>query len=164
MFEETFGYETKFKREILGLKKEHHIDAICAAIGYGEIIKLPTLIYQKACVAIGDYQQTSGQRSEKTIPTGKVMGFRKFDKTAWQGLELFIKGRMSTGYAILMDIHGKSVNLKPIPKLKIMKRLSARKSCLISAIHIENSLLNTTSFLSANIESNYSQDKKLVSS
>ena len=150
MFEETFGYETKFKREILGLKKEHHIDAICAAIGYGEIIKIPTLIYQKACVAIGDYQQTSGQRSEKTIPTGKVMGFRKFDKTAWQGLELFIKGRMSTGYAILMDIHGKSVNLKPIPKLKIMKRLSARKSCLISAIHIENSLLNTTSFLSAN--------------
>jgi hypothetical protein len=139
VFEETFGYETKFKREILGLKKDHYVDAICAGLADGETIKFPDVVYQKVCVALGDYQQTSGSRSEKTIPTGKMMGFRKFDKVEWLNQELFIKGRMSSGYAILMDIDGKAVDLKPIPKLKIMKRISARKSCLIAAIHIENS-------------------------
>ena len=33
-----------------------------------------------------------------------------------------------------MDIDGKTVDLKPIPKLKVMKRISARKSCLIAPI------------------------------
>ena len=151
-FDETFGYETKFKRELLGLQKDHYIDAICAGINEGEIVKFPSVMYKKACVSIGDYQQTVGQRSEKTIPTGKIMGFRKFDKVAWLGEEFFIKGRMSSGYAILMNISGKKVELKPIPKLKVMKKISARKSCLISRIHIENTRLSTTSFLSTSIE------------
>jgi hypothetical protein len=55
-------------------------------------------------------------------------GFRKFDKTYYQGNEYFIKGRMSTGYAILMDIHGTEVDLKPIPKFSTMQRVSARRS------------------------------------
>jgi hypothetical protein len=163
IFEETFGYETKFKREMLGLKKDHYVDAICAGLADGEVIKFPNVVYQKVCVAPGDYQQTSGSRSEKSMPTGKIMGFRKFDKVEWLGQELFIKGRMSSGYAVLMDINGKTVDLKPIPKLKSMKRISARKSCLISPIHIENSRSNTTSFLSANIENNCLLDRKLGS-
>jgi hypothetical protein len=48
------------------------------------------------------------------------------------GKEYFIKGRMSTGYAILMDIEGSKVNLKPIPKFDKMRRISARKSWIIS--------------------------------
>jgi RRXRR protein/HNH endonuclease len=162
VFEETFGYETKFKREILGLKKDHYVDAICAGLADGEVIQFPNMVYQKVCVASGDYQQTSGSHSEKSIPTGKIMGFRKFDKVEWLDRELFIKGRMSSGYAVLMTIDGKSVNLKPIPKLKVMKRISARKSCLIAPMHIENSRSNTTLFLSANIESSCSLSRKSV--
>jgi hypothetical protein len=62
------------------------------------------------------------------IPTGKLFGFRKFDKVQYKGNEYFIKGRMSTGYAILMDTEGNKVDLKPIPKFSNMKRVSARKS------------------------------------
>ena len=64
----------------------------------------------------------------KPIPTGKLFGFRKFDKVQYKGKEYFIKGRMSSGYAILMDIEGNKVDLKPIPKFSKMKRESARKT------------------------------------
>ncbi|MBZ5752498.1 hypothetical protein, partial [Metabacillus rhizolycopersici] len=80
------------------------------------------------CVSDGDYQQTKGVRSEQVIPTGKLFGFRKFDKIQYKGEEYFIKGRMSSGYAILMDIEGHKVDLKPIPKFSKMQRVSARKS------------------------------------
>ena len=66
------------------------------------------------------------------------MGFKKFDKVGYLGHKLFIKGRMSTGYAKLMDIDGKTVDFKPIPKLTKLRRLTARKSYLISQTHIEN--------------------------
>jgi hypothetical protein len=45
--------------------------------------------------------------------------------------EYFIKGRMSTGYVILMGIDGNKVDLKPIPKFEQMKRVSARSSWMI---------------------------------
>jgi hypothetical protein len=85
----------------------------------------------KKCVPDGDYQQTKGVRSEQRIPTGKIMGFRKFDKVRYLGVEYFIKGRMSTGYAILMDISGNKPTLKPIPKFEKMKRVSARSSWIM---------------------------------
>ena len=82
----------------------------------------------KKCIPDGDYQQTKGVRSEQPITTGKIRGFRKFDKVRYCGQEYFIKGRMSTGYAILMGIDGKKVDLRPIPKFEKMKRVSARSS------------------------------------
>ena len=45
---------------------------------------------------------------------------------------VYVKGRMSTGYAILMGMDGKKVDLRPIPKLEKMKRVSARSSWMIS--------------------------------
>jgi len=83
----------------------------------------------------GDYQQTKGIRSEQRLTTGKIQGFRKFDKVRYDGKEYFIKGRMSTGYAILMDIQGNKAELKPIPKFDKLQRLSGRKSWMITAIH-----------------------------
>ena len=136
-FEETFGYITKFNREEMGLSKTHYNDAIAIA-SQGEIIKNATSYIQKVCVARGDYRQTNGVRSEQKNPTGKIMGFMKFDKVKWLGKEYFIKGRMSSGYAILMGIDFKKIDFKPIPKFKTMKRISARKSCLTIRIAIEN--------------------------
>jgi 5-methylcytosine-specific restriction endonuclease McrA len=161
-FEETFGYETKFKRETLGLPKEHYIDAICVGLSEDEVPKLPDAIYKKACIPLGDYKQTAGSHSEKSMPTGKIMGIRKFDKVEWLGQELFVKGRMSTGYAVLMDIHGNTVPVKPMAKMKGIERISARKSCLTIQIATENFLSNTTSFSSANIENPFSKNREYV--
>lgn len=91
-----------------------------------------TTVLAKRCLPAGDYQQTKGRHSEQRVTTGKIKGFRKFDKFRYQGQECFIKGRMSTGYAILMDLAGNKVDLKPIPKFERMKRVSARTSWSMS--------------------------------
>ena len=130
--EETFGYITKTHRYALGLPKTHYIDAsIIASRGKTLRFKQTTILYKK-CVAAGDYQQTKGRRSEQSIPTGKLGGFRKFDQVRYGGGTYIIKGRMASGYAILMDIHGTKVTLGHIPKLRGMKRLRARKSWLMT--------------------------------
>lgn len=77
---------------------------------------------------IGSGSSIKGIRSEKRIPTGKLFGFRKFDKVKYLGKEYFIKGRMSTGFAILMGIDNIKLSLKPIPKFNKMKRITSRKS------------------------------------
>ena len=110
------------------LPKEHYFDAVAIATqGKEPTFKTSNVLFKK-CVSDGDYQQTKGVRSEQVIPTGKLSGFRKFDKVQYKGKEYFIKGRMSTGYAILMDMEGNKVDVKPIPKFSKMKRVSARKN------------------------------------
>lgn len=136
---ETFGYVTKEHRQLMALSKEHYNDAI--AIASSNNIEntgclntrylIDNIIYKK-CIYKGDFQQTKGIRSEQKIPTGKIQGFRKFDKVKYLGKEYFIKGRMSTGYAVLMDIEGNKIDLKPIPKFNKMKRIQARKSWLVT--------------------------------
>ena len=126
--EETFGFVTKLHRERLNLPKEHYIDAIMIA-SQGKEIKFGVIrLIKKKCISDGDYQQTKGVRSEQRIPTGKIKGYRKFDKVEYEGKEYFIMGRMSIGYAILMNIKGEKQVLKPIPKFDKMKRISSRKS------------------------------------
>jgi len=129
--EETFGFITKEHRLLAGLPKEHVFDAtMIATRGIAPIFRTSTVL-SKRCVADGDYQQTKGVRSEQRMNTGKIRGFRKFDKVHYEGKDYFIKGRMSTGYALLMDISGNKVDLKPIPKFEKMKRVSARSSWIM---------------------------------
>ncbi len=126
--EETWGFITKEHRILAGLPKEHIFDAaMIATRGRSPVFRTSTVL-SKRCVADGDYQQTKGVRSEQRITTGKIRGCRKFDKVRYLGQEHFIKGRMSTGYAILMDISGNKVPLNPIPKFDKMERVSARSS------------------------------------
>ena len=142
--EETFGYITKEHRYSLSLPKEHYFDAVAIAfLGNIRNIGLISVDFQsnllrKKCVPDGDYQQTKGIRSEQRLQTSKIMGFRKFDKVKYLGREYFIKGRMSTGYTILMDIDGNKIPLKPIPKFDKMVRISARKSWIIQQETILN--------------------------
>jgi RRXRR protein/HNH endonuclease len=129
--EETWGFVTKEHRLLAGLPKEHVFDAaIIATRGASPIFQTRCVLLKK-CIPDGDFQQTKGKRSEQRIMTGKIMSFRKFDKVRYLGAEYFIKGRMSTGYAILMDISGDKVDMKPIPKFEKMKRVSARSSWII---------------------------------
>jgi len=83
-------------------------------------------------------------RSEQKIPTNKIMGFRKYDKVKYLGREYFIKGRMSSGFAILMDINGTKIDFNnatkgmKTPKLNNMKRIGSRKTWIIQAETIQN--------------------------
>ena len=129
-FETAFGYETKFKREqCLGWAKGHAADAVAIACEEGEIVHPSTTLWRKRHVSKGDYQQTSGARSEKRIPTGKLFGLRKFDLIRTVKGIGFVKGKRSSGQFALMSISGAvitaSVNVR-----KTMTRLSARSSTL----------------------------------
>ena len=134
---ETFGYVTKANRLYLGLEKEHYYDACVIANKGKNIFFKANIVYVKKSVSKGDYQQTKGIRSERHINTGKIGGFRKFDKVKYFGNEYFIKGRMSSGYCILMDIRGNKIEFKDAPKgtktakLNNCKRIQARKSWIM---------------------------------
>ena len=84
----------------------------------------------------GDYRLARGIRGEQKLPTCKICGFRKFDKVRYLGKEYFIKGRMSCGLTILMNINGNKVDFSfmprglKTPKLSNLERVSARRSCL----------------------------------
>jgi len=136
--QETFGFITKEHRQQYTNEKEHYLDAVFIATqGVKPDYKTSQVVLKK-CISDGDYQQTKGVRSEQIIPTGKIQGFRKFDKVTYKGEHYFIKGRMSTGYAILMDTLYQTMKMKPIPKFQKMQRESARKSWIISQKTIAN--------------------------
>lgn len=132
---ETFGFVTKENRNNFDLQKDHFVDACVVASG-GEKFKFNDIIYQKRKVAKGDYQLTKGVRGQQKIPVGKIQGFRKFDKVRYLKQEYFIKGRMSVGLSILMNIFNEKIDFSylprgwKIPKLSNLKRISARSSCL----------------------------------
>jgi len=141
---ETFGFVTKENRNNLNLQKDHYIDACVIASG-GKEFKLNNIIYQKRRVAKGDYQLTKGSRGQQKIPVGKIQGFRKLDKVKYFNEEYFIRGRMSTGFAILSDIFNNKIDFShmskgwKIPKLSNFERISARSSCLCISQKISQS-------------------------
>lgn len=130
-FEETFGYETKFKREqILGLPKTHYFDAVAICCEEGEIVESSDTTYFKKHVAKGDYQQTKGSRSEKKIPTGKLFGLRKFDYIQTTKGIGFVKGKRLDGRFAICDIFLDTINGQ-VQINKNCKRLKARTTTLI---------------------------------
>lgn len=138
---ETFGYVTKANRLKLGVAKEHYCDA-CVIATQGNGFTVKSSLYKKKCVCDGDFQKTKGIRSEQSITTGKICGFRKFDKVQYFGKKYFIKGRMSTGYAILMDIDGNKKDFSSMPKgfktpkLCNCKRITARSSQMVQELAV----------------------------
>ncbi len=138
---ETFGYITKANRLQLGVDKEHYYDA-CIIATQGNPFIVKSNLYKKKCVSDGDFQKTKGVRSEQPITTDKIRGFRKFDKVRYFGKDYFIKGRMSTGYAFLMDIDGNKIDFSAMPrgyktpKMANLKRLEARSSWMVTTVEV----------------------------
>lgn len=136
---ETFGYVTKANRLLLNIDKKHYYDA-CVMASKGKPFEVKSNLYIKKCIPDGDFQKSKGIRSEQPITTDKICGFRKFDKVIYLGKEYFIKGRMSTGYAFLMDIDGKKVSFDNMPKgyktpkLSNCKRINARTTQMIQTV------------------------------
>lgn len=138
---ETFGYVTKANRLCLGIDKKHYYDA-CIIATQGNTFIVKSNLYKKKCVPDGDFQKTKGVRSEQPITTGKIRGFRKFDKVRYFGNDYLIKGRMSSGYAILMDFDGNKIDFSAMPrgyktpKMVNLKRLEARSSWMITTVEV----------------------------
>ena len=131
---ETFGYVTKANRENLGINKDHYLDACVIASG-GLEFKPLGILYKKRCVPAQSRVLTKGIRGEKNIPTGKVHGFKRYDKVRYMGEVCFIKGRRTKGRFVLMDIDGYSIDFRNFggvqnPSYKAIKRLNTRRSVL----------------------------------
>jgi hypothetical protein len=131
IFTETFGYETKFKREqVLKLSKTHSNDAIAICCNDSQTIQPSNLIYVKRHVAAGDYQQTKGKHSQKKMPTGKLFGLRKFDLVKIVKGIGFVKGKRSSGYFAISDILNKTISSSVKVKTQCT-RLQARSTTII---------------------------------
>ena len=131
---ETFGFVTKANRENLGLKKDHYIDACVIASGGLEFEQSNT-VHKKRCVPVQNRVLTKGVCDKKMIPTGKVHGFKRYDKVKYLGVVCFVKGRRVDGGFVLMDIENTSIDFRNIgglknPPYKAIKRLNARRGVL----------------------------------
>jgi hypothetical protein len=136
-FEETFGYETKHKRElVLKLPKTHYYDAVAICCEDGELAQPASQVLYKRHVAAGDYQQTKGIRSEKRIPVGKLFGLKKHDFIRTPQGTGFVKGKRSTGYFALETILGEKVHASASVK-KNTVRLTARTTTLTQIMESE---------------------------
>lgn len=131
---ETFGYITKANRKRLDLDKTHYFDAVAIANQSDKTNFMTSDVILFKCIADGDYQMAKGSRSQQKICVRKICGFRTFDKVLYKGKIYFIKGKMSTGYAILADFNGKAQKTERIPKFSLMKRLTARKTWMTTKL------------------------------
>lgn len=131
---ETFGFITKENRQKLGLDKTHIIDA-CVVASQGEKFDWDSWYFKKRHVPRQERILCKGIRGEKKIPTGKILGFRRYDKVQYLSVDCFVKGRRSSGAFVLSDVNNESIDFRPLggkanPNYKLLTRLSARCSTL----------------------------------
>ena len=88
-----------------------------------------SVVYFKRHVAKGDYQLTTGKRSEKKIPVGKLFGLKKHDLIQTPQGTGFVKGKRSSGYFALETITGEEIHASANVK-KDTVRLTARTTTL----------------------------------
>ena len=138
---ETFGFVTSENRNHLKLKKDHYIDACVIASGGLEFKKLD-VIYKKRRVSVQDRVLTKGIRGEKKTPTGKVHGFKRYDRVKYLGEICFVKGRRIKDGFVLMDIDNNTIDFRDVggrqnPSYKSVERLNTRRSILCITKKIE---------------------------
>ena len=144
---ETFGFITSENRNHLKLKKDHYIDACVVASG-GLKFKELDVIYRKRRVSVQDRVLTKGIRGEKKIPTGKVHGFKRYDRVKYLREICFVKGRRIKDGFVLMDIDNNAIDFRDIggrqnPSYKSIERLNTRRSilCITKKIEREERLI-----------------------
>ena len=110
------------------LPKTHYFDAV--SICSDKKVELESSFFLKKHVSKGDYQQRTGKRSEKKIPTGKLFGLKKFDLIETEQGVGIVKGKRSSGYFAITDIMGNKIHDSAKVKQNC-KRLRARTTTLI---------------------------------
>lgn len=138
---ETFGFVTSENRNHLKLEKDHYIDACVIASGGLEFKELD-VVYRKRRVPKQDRILTKGIRGERRLPTGKVHGFKRYDKVKYLRRICFVKGRRTKGDFVLMDIDNNALDLRDMggkqnPSYKSITRVNTRKSVLCIKERIE---------------------------
>lgn len=141
---ETFGFVTRANRENLGIGKEHYLDACVIASG-GVSFEQSDVLYRKRCVPKQSRQLCKGVRGEKRIPTGKIHGFKRYDKVEYLGVICFIKGRRVNGQFVLMDINNNAIDFRNMggvkyPLYMAIKRLNTRRSVLCVIERVEGEI------------------------
>ena len=131
---ETFGFVTSENRNHLKLEKDHYIDACVIASG-GLEFKPLDILYKKKCVSKQSRQLCKGARGERKLPTGKIYGFKRYDKVKYLGVICFIKARRVSGEFTLTSIGNTTLDFRSIggvknPRYKALKRLNVRKGSL----------------------------------
>ena len=131
---ETFGFVISENRNHLKLEKDHYIDACVIASG-GLEFKGLDVIYRKRRISVQDRILTKGIRSERKLPTGKVHGFKRYDKVKYFREVCFVKGRRTNGGFVLMDINNISIDFrdrggKQNPSYRFIERINTRRSVL----------------------------------
>lgn len=144
---ETHGFVTKANRENLNIDKEHYLDACVIASG-GLAFEPSDILYRKRCVPTQNRCLSQGIRAEKKIPTGKVHGFKRYDKVKYLGVICFVSARRARGDFVLMGIDTNTIDFRDIggvqnPSYKFIKRLNARRSVLCMLQRIEKGGGNT---------------------
>ena len=136
---ETFGYETKYKREhLLKLQKTHSNDAIAICMEDGELVEPNDTIFIKKHISKGDYKLRKGKHNEIKIPTCKLFGLRKGDKVMTTRGMGFINGKRSSGYFSVTDLDGNVIHKSE--KVGNCQRIAARSTIQVEAINL-NKLL-----------------------
>ena len=141
---ETYGFVTKANRENLGIGKEHYLDACVIASG-GVSFEQSDVLYRKRCVPKQSRQLCKGVRGEKRIPTGKIHGFKRYDKVEYLEVICFIKGRRVNGQFVLMDINNNAIDFRNMggvkyPLYMAIKRLNTRRSALCVIERVEGEI------------------------
>src|SRR5574344_1356288 len=137
---ETFGFVTKENRQLLGLAKTHVIDA-CVIASQGKSFDWNLWYCKKRHVSKGEYEQSKyGSKSRngvnfRKLSTGKILGFRKYDKVEYLGGTYFIKARSKTSPFRLIDIDDNKVTFENISPYKYARtkelvRVTARSTTL----------------------------------
>ena len=116
------------------MPKEHFIDACVIASG-GEIFKQSSWLFKKRRIAKQSRRLCKGTRGEKQIPTGKILGFKRFDKVKYLKEIYFVKSRRNSGAFTLMNIDNNTLDFRDKggrghPSYKLLERLSTRRSVL----------------------------------
>ena len=138
---ETFGFVTSENRNHLNLSKDHYIDACVIASGGLEFKPLDVVFYKRR-MSKGNYRLTRKSFGKEIICKGKILGFKSFDKVEYFGVECFIGSRRNSGIATLVDIFRNTLDFShlqkgfKLPKMRLLKRISSRKTTAISIINI----------------------------
>lgn len=138
---ETFGFVTSENRNHLNLSKDHYIDACVIASGGLEFKPLDVVFYKRR-MSKGNYRLTRKSFGKEIICKGKILGFKSFDKVEYFGVECFIGSRRNSGIATLVDIFRNTVDFShlqkgfKLPKMRLLKRISSRKTTAISIINV----------------------------
>lgn len=144
----TYWFITKEIRRVFGLDKSHTIDACCIASRGVLFINENSNKYKKKCVPKGNYARTGVKGGRFVfLPSGKISGFKRYNKVLYNNKEYFVTGRMSNGYITLTDIDGNKPQVESVKrstgekylslakiKVSLVKKISSAKTCICTSV------------------------------